>query len=184
MMKRQAQETISAAIISLDAGDVVQCDAVVPLSPPAAFEMFRHDIHDWWPREMTWSGGALERLSLEGRKGGMLWELGPDGLRLDCARVMRWLPPEKLVLRWHIGPGRLPQPDAAKASEVEVRFAAEDGRHTRVGLEHRGFANLGAGGSEYRAFMGAAKGWPHILGSFAAHCEMAENVRRFRAEAG
>jgi hypothetical protein len=183
-MTIHAPAKITAAIIPLDDGDAVQCDAVVPFSRTAAFEMFRHDIHTWWPREMTWSGDALEHLTLEGRKGGMLGEQGPDGLRLDCARVMRWLPPEKLVLRWHIGPGRLPQPDAAKASEVEIRFAAEDDRHTRVGLEHRGFANLGAAGSEYRALMGAAKGWPHILGCFAAHCEMAENLKRFREAAG
>ena len=183
-MTIHAPATITAVTISLDAGDAVQCDAVVPLSRPAAFEMFRHDIHDWWPRDMTWSGDALERLSLEGRKGGMLWEQGPEGLRLDCARVMRWLPPEKLMLRWHIGPGRLPQPDAAKASEVEVRFAAEDDRHTRVSVEHRGFANLHPGASEYRGLMGSAKGWPHILSCFAAHCEMAENLRRFRSGAG
>ncbi len=162
----------------------MQCDAVVPLPQAAAFELFRHDIHEWWPREMTWSGDALEHLTLEGRKGGMLWEQGPDGLRLDCARVMRWLPPEKLVLRWHIGPGRVPQPDAARAGEVEVRFTAEGKGHTRVCLDHRGFAALGAGAAEYRASMGSAKGWPLILGCFAAHGQTIENLRRFRSEAG
>jgi hypothetical protein len=183
-MTIHAPAATTAAIIPLDGGEAVQCEAAVPLSPAAAFEMFRHDIHRWWPRDMTWSGDALEQLYLEGRKGGMLWEQGPDGLRLDCARVMRWLPPEKLLLRWHIGPGRLPQPDPARASEVEIRFAAEDDRHTRVAVEHRGFGDLDPGAGEYRALMGSAKGWPHILECYARHCEMAENLRRFRAGAG
>jgi hypothetical protein len=183
-MTIHAPAAIAAEIIPLDGTDAVQCETIVPLGLAAAFEMFRHDIHDWWPRELTWSGGALERLTLDGRKGGMLWEQGPDGLRLDCARVMRWLPPERLALRWHIGPGRVPQPDAARASDVEVRFAAEDKGHTRVILDHRGFANLGAGAGEYRAAMASARGWPHILQCFTRHCETAESLRRFRADAG
>ncbi len=172
------------AIITLDGNDAVHCDVVVPVSQSRAFEIFRHDIYRWWPRDMTWSGGTLENLFLEGRKGGMLWERGPEGLRLDWARVMRWLPPEKIVLRWHIGPGRVPQPELAKASEVEVHFAAEDEGHTRAGLEHRGFAGHGAGASEYHSLMCSPKGWPHVLRCFAEHCEIAENLRKFHSEAG
>jgi hypothetical protein len=169
--------------ITFDADDAVHCEVVVPLARTRAFESFRHDIFAWWPRDMTWSGEALEHLFLEGRKGGMLWERGPDGLRLDCARVMRWLPPEKFMLRWHIGPGRVPQPDIARTSEVEIQFGAEDEGHTRVVVDHRGFANHGAGASEYHSLMGSAKGWSVILGCFAEHCEIAENLRRFRAGA-
>jgi hypothetical protein len=168
-------------IIAFDADDAVHYDVVVPLARGRAFESFRHDIYYWWPRDMTWSGDALEHLFLEGRKGGMLWERGPDGLRLDCARVMRWLPPEKFVLRWHIGPGRVPQPDIAHASEVEVQFIAEDERHARVVLDHRGFANHGAGADDYRALMNSEKGWPRVLHCFAEHCEVAESLRKFRS---
>ena len=171
-------------IKTLEADDAVHCDVVVPLARSRAFESFRHDIYDWWPRDMTWCGGALEHLFLEGRKGGMLWERGPDGYRLDCARVMRWLPPDKFVLRWHIGPGRVPQPDIATASEVEVQFSAEDEERTRVVLDHRGFASHGVGASEYHSFMASAKGWPHILRCFAEHCEIVENLRKFRAGEG
>ena len=123
--------------------DAVHCEVMVHACPgraPSDTVPSRY-LRRWWPRDMTWSGEALEHLFLEGRKGGMLWERGPDGLRLDCARVMRWLPPEKFMLRWHIGPGRVPQPDIARTSEVEIQFGAEDEGHTRVVVDHhRGFA--------------------------------------------
>jgi hypothetical protein len=179
---RDASAPSQAPTISFAADDAVRCAVIVPLSKGRAFELFRHDIYYWWPRERTWAGAALTDLFLEGRRGGMMWERGPDGLRLDCARVMRWLPPDRLVLRWHVGPGLVPQPDTSKTSEVDFQFEALDGAHARVALEHRGFGNHGQGASAYHAFMGAPEGWPHILKRFAEHCEMAENVRRFRAE--
>jgi hypothetical protein len=180
--EREAPEITFAANAAADASDRLRCDVVVPVSQARAFEMFRHDIYHWWPRDMTWSGDALEHLFLEGRKGGMLWEKGPDGLRLDFARVMRWLPPERFVLRWHVGPGRTPEPDALKASEVELQFFAECEGRTRVGLEHRGFGNHGEGADSYLLRMKSDEGWPRILKCFAEHCEVAENLQKFRAE--
>jgi uncharacterized protein YndB with AHSA1/START domain len=158
------------AIENFAAADAVRCKTVVPLSKDAAFEKFRHDIAQWWPREYTWSGDALESLYFEGRKQGVLWERGPEGFRIDIARVMRWVPPERMVLRWHIGPNMMPEPNPARASEVEIRFVAEDETRTLVELEHRTFSNHGAGAEGYRAQMGGAKGWPMILKAFADHC--------------
>jgi hypothetical protein len=169
----------AAATISFEADDAVRCNISVSVSQARAFELFRHDIYYWWPRERTWAGSVLADMFLEGRRGGMLWERGPDGLRLDCARVMRWLPPDRFVLRWHIGPGMVPQPDAAKASEVDIQFSALDQTHARIALEHRSFGNHGPGAAEYHAFMTSAKGWPLVLKSFAEHCEITENLRRF-----
>jgi uncharacterized protein YndB with AHSA1/START domain len=150
--------------------DAVACRVVVALAPAATFEKFRHDISRWWPQDFTWSGDSLEDLYFEGRKGGVLWERGPEGFRCDMARVMRWVPPERMVLRWHIGPDHIPEPNPAKASEIEIKFFAEAGGRTRVELEHRGFSRHGAGAGEYRAFMGGAKGWPLMLKRFAEHC--------------
>jgi hypothetical protein len=165
-----------------DPGDAIRCDVLVPVVQDRAFETFRHDIYHWWPRDVTWSGDTLQDLFLEGRRGGMFWERGPDGLRLDAARVMRWLPPEKFVLRWHIGPGRVPQPDPAKTSEVEFQFVAERTGHTRIRLEHRGFSRVGDGGPEFRAAMGSPTGWPHVLAAFARYCEIGVNLKKFRSE--
>jgi uncharacterized protein YndB with AHSA1/START domain len=169
---------------TFEGADALHCDLVVPLSRDRAFALFRHDIYHWWPRNLTWCDEALEHLFLEGRKGGMFWERGPDGLRLDCARVMRWLPPERIVLRWHIGPARVPEPNAAKASEVDIQFTAGGEGNTRIDLIHRGFANHGDGGWEYRASMGSVHGWPHVLKCFAEHCEISENLRKFHSGTG
>jgi uncharacterized protein YndB with AHSA1/START domain len=158
------------AIENFAADDAVCCGTTVPLSRSGAFENFRHDITEWWPRELTWSGDALESLYFEGRKQGVLWERGPEGFRIDIARVLRWVPPERIVLRWHIGPNMMPEPNPAHASEVEIKFVAEDEGRTRVELEHRDFSNHGAGAEAYRAQMGGAKGWPMILKAFADHC--------------
>jgi Activator of Hsp90 ATPase homolog 1-like protein len=150
--------------------DAVCCKTIVPISAAAAFEKFRHDITAWWPREFTWSGDALESLYFEGRKQGVLWERGPEGFRIDIARVMRWVPPERMVLRWHVGPNKMPEPNPARASEVEIKFIPEEPQRTRIELEHRFFSRHGAGAESYRALMGGAKGWPTILKAFADRC--------------
>ncbi len=150
--------------------DAVRCRAFLILPREAVFAAFRHDILTWWPRDATWSGDTIEDLFFEGRKGGMLWERGPDGFRIDMARVLRWVQPERIVLRWHIGPGQMPEPDPAKASEVEVYFYSDDDGGTRIEIEHRGFSRHGAGAEGYRARMGSEKGWPRILKCFADHC--------------
>ena len=143
--------------------DSVCCHVVVPIAPPAAYEQFRHDVFRWWPREFTWSGESLEDLVFEGRKGGVLWERGPEGFRCDMARVLRWVPPELMILRWHIGPGGVPEPNPARASEVKIHFTRSD-RGTRIDLEHHGFFRHGKGGVEYRNLMAAR--WPLILKAF------------------
>ncbi|MGH6871900.1 MAG: SRPBCC family protein [Rhizomicrobium sp.] len=150
--------------------DGVRCSVSIVAPRETVFARFRHDILAWWPRDETWSGAAIEDLYFEGRKGGLIWERGPQGFRLDMARVERWLRPERIHLRWHIGPGRVPEPDPERASEVEIRFIAEETGGTRVELEHRGFSRHGAGGDSYRSRMGSDRGWPRILKNFADHC--------------
>jgi hypothetical protein len=144
--------------------DSVRLQLTVALSQAAAFERFRHDVFQWWPRADTWCGNCLEDLHFEGRKGGALWERGPEGLRLDMARVLRWVAPERMILRWHVGPGGVPEPDPAKASEVEIRFSKADGG-TLIELEHRGLERKGEGEAEQRAVM--AVRWLQILQAFS-----------------
>ncbi|HEY1631972.1 MAG TPA: SRPBCC domain-containing protein [Rhizomicrobium sp.] len=161
----------AGSVENFASADGVLCIATLAASRDKVFAAFRHDILHWWPREETWSGATLEDIYLEGRKGGVLWERGPGGFRLDMARVMRWVAPERIILRWHIGPGRVPEPDPAKASDVEIRFLPAEAGGTRIEIEHRHFSRHGAGGDAYRAQMGSERGWPRILRCFVEHCE-------------
>jgi uncharacterized protein YndB with AHSA1/START domain len=162
------------AVESLARDDVAHARIAINLAPAAAYEKFRHDLARWWPREYTYSGETMEDLYLEGRKGGVMWERGPEGFRVDIGRVLRWVPPEKIILRWHISPGHRPEPDPRRASEVEIRFTADNSGGTRIEVEHRGFSRHGTGAAEYCTRMASDTGWPFILKRFAEHCGCAE----------
>jgi hypothetical protein len=60
----------------------------------------------------------------------------------------------------------VPQPDPARASEVDVRFAADGADRTRVEVEHAGFERHGDGAEAYAA--GMEQGWAHLLERYAA----------------
>ena len=142
-------------------------ELTVELTPEAAFARFVDDLGAWWPREYTWSAEALERIGIESRAGGMCFELGPHGFRCDWGRVLEFEAPERLVITWQIGPDRAPVPVPQRASEVEVRFAAEGDRTTRVALEHRHFDRHGESAGAYRDTLASDQGWPFILGRYA-----------------
>lgn len=138
----------------------------VETTPATAFQRFTADLAAWWPPEYTWSGETLERIYLEGRPGGHCVEIGPHDFRCDWGRVLVWEPPHRLVLAWQIAPSRAPEPDPAKASEVEIAFRA-DADGTVVSLEHRGFERHGEQGGQYEAMMGSEHGWPRLLALYA-----------------
>jgi len=150
------------------AGEPV-CHAVtVPLPIDRAFSVFVDAFPTWWPREYTWSQELLETIGIETRVGGRCYERGPHGFQADWGRILAWEPPRRIVLSWQVDPQRAPQPDPAKASEVEVRFIPEGPSSTRVALEHRHFDRHGPGSAAYRAAMASPRGWPLILGRYAA----------------
>ena len=147
--------------------DAVRAVTTVRAAPAEAFARFTDGLADWWPADYTWSQAVLETIAIEPGEGGMCFERGPHGFRIDWGRVLAWEPPHRLVFTWQIGPHRDPVPDPAAASEVEVGFSAAEGG-TRVTLEHRGFARHGEEGEAYREAMGSEAGWPLILDRFAA----------------
>jgi uncharacterized protein YndB with AHSA1/START domain len=139
----------------------------VPIPPERAFVLFTEEMDSWWPREYTWAGDVLDTIGIEPRAGGHCYELGPHGFALDWGRVLVWQPPRELVFTWQISPKRVPEPNPARASEIEVRFEPAGEGATRVHLEHRAFDRHGPGAAEYRAGMSAAKGWDYILERYA-----------------
>jgi len=150
---------------TLDGMPTARAATTVPVPPDRAFAVFA-DLGAWWPAEYSWSQDALVAIRLDPRAGGLCSEEGPHGFRCDWGRVLAWEPPARLRFTWQIGPDRVPQPDPARASEVEVRFSADGAGGTRVDVEHGGFERHGSGGAEYAA--GMEQGWAHLLERFAA----------------
>jgi uncharacterized protein YndB with AHSA1/START domain len=135
-----------------------------------AFAAFA-DLARWWPREYTWAADTLEDIGLHPNEGGFCFERGPHGFTCHWGRVLVWDPPTRLVFAWQIAPDRAPEPNPAKASEVEVRFDPSDPSDpsgTRVDLEHRAFPRHGAAADTYRQGLASPQGWPRILARYAA----------------
>lgn len=135
-----------------------------------AFEIFVDELASWWPAEYSWSQDVLEDIGIEPREGGLCFERGPHGFRCDWGRVLAWDPPRRLVIAWQISPRREPEPNPAKASEVEGRFDDDGEDRTRVQLEHRNFERHGDEGAGYARMLGSPQGWPLLLDRFAAAC--------------
>ncbi|MEV6366307.1 ATPase [Micromonospora sp. WP24] len=145
----------------------LRCSLLISAPTERAFAVFAGALTDWWVREYTWSGPeALSELGMEPWAGGMLYEIGPYGFRADWGRVLTWDPPRRLVFTWQIGPDRVPVPDPARASEVEVVFLTEAPEQTRVELEHRHFDRHGEAAEGYRQALTA--GWHELLSRYVA----------------
>jgi uncharacterized protein YndB with AHSA1/START domain len=149
------------------AEEPIRQSVTVGVSVEQAFAAFA-DLARWWPREYTWAGDTLEGIGIEPREGGFCFERGPHGFTCHWGRVLAWDPPARLVLTWQIAPDRAPEPNPAKASEVEVRFDPAGPTGTRVDLEHRAFPRQGEAGDPYRQALASPQGWPLILARYAA----------------
>jgi uncharacterized protein YndB with AHSA1/START domain len=139
----------------------------VPVPVDQAFAAFA-DLAGWWPREYTWAADTLEDIGIDPREGGHCYERGPLGFTCHWGRVLAWEPPTRLAFTWQIAPDRVPEPNPAKASEVEVRFQPAGASGTRVELEHRALARHGEAADAYRDGLASPEGWPLILGRYAA----------------
>lgn len=132
-----------------------------------AFELFTEHIGDWWPVEVFsraadeqyGDGVKVERVVLEPRVGGRLYEVTSEGIEGVWADVLIHEPPARIVLAWK--PNDRPEPP----TEVEIRFEP-DGDGTIVRLEHRGWDKLGARAEEARE--GHDGGWKLPLERFVA----------------
>jgi hypothetical protein len=135
---------------------------IVALAPSEAFDLFTERIETWWPLAThSISGSGDARVRFEGRVGGRVIEITPDGSECSWADVLAWNPPERFVLSWH--PSRHP----VAATTLEVRFSPE-GDDCRIELEHRGWEEYGAEqGLLHRADY--EPGWDGVL----AHLERA-----------
>lgn len=141
---------------------------VVPVPPERAFATFTERVGDFKPPEHNLLGVPIAETVLEPRVGGHIVDRGADGSECRWATILVFDPPERLVFSWNIGPTWQLEVDAANASEVEVRFVAEDGDRTRVELHHRHIDRHGPGWESLRDGIADEQGWPLYLARYAA----------------
>jgi uncharacterized protein YndB with AHSA1/START domain len=140
-----------------------------------AFSVFVEQMETWWPATHHIGETAFEAIFVEPRVGGRWYERNAEGKQCDWGTVLKWDPPHRVTLSWHVGPGHDSpdwkfDPDMAKASEVEIRFT-EDGTGTLVELEHSKLERHGEGYEAFRALMDGPGAWVAVLASFSRAVE-------------
>ena len=114
-----------------DVQTAVSTSIVVDAPIERAFAVFTEDIGSWWPQEHHMLQGQESHMVLEPKEGGRIYEIGADGSDCKWSHVLVWEPPHRLVFTWELSPQWSLETDIAKASEVEVRFTAEDDGRTQ-----------------------------------------------------
>jgi uncharacterized protein YndB with AHSA1/START domain len=146
----------------------VRKSLLVKASQAHAFDVFTNRLDSWWPN--THSIGALpvKTSLIEPRKGGRWYTTHEDGSETVVGHMEVWEPPHRIVFSWEVGANW--KRDPSVASEVEIKFIAQDAHTTRVELEHRKFEALGQqDGEKMRGSVDG--GWPALLEMFKTRAE-------------
>ena len=112
-------------------------------SPADAFRLFTAEMGSWWPLDTHGladhdPGEKTERLVIEERESGRVYEVLSTGVEADWGIVTTWDPPSRVVFDWN------PSFEQRPYTEVEVTFTATDDGGTRVDLTHRHWERLEA----------------------------------------
>ncbi|WP_119167875.1 SRPBCC domain-containing protein [Algihabitans albus] len=145
----------------------------VNLPTDTAFALFTDGIDRWWPKQNSFSRGTAREIGLTAEGG--WFEISEEGETVGWGDVLAWQPPQRLLLAWQISPDTQPwspEPDPAKASEVEVRFLPIEPGRTQVKVLHDAFARHGDGGAGMAAGMASPMGWPALLEAYRVAAEM------------
>jgi uncharacterized protein YndB with AHSA1/START domain len=140
----------------------------VELPPSDAFRLFTDGIGEWWPlaEGYSYAGDRAHSIFLEPVVGGRFFERFVDGDEMQVGTVLSCSPPDRIVFTWR-------SPEWPSDTEVDVRFVP-DRAGTSVLLEHRGWERLGPDSEAIAAQW--ANGWPGVLGAFARHAAVGEDV--------
>ena len=150
------------------AAQVVRREVVVDAPIEEAFSTFTARFGDIKPPEHTLLSVPVAETVFEPRVGGHIYDRAVDGTECRWARVLVYDPPRRVVFSWDISPTWQLETDPDRASEVEVRFTAEDPHRTRVELEHRNLDRHGPGWEDVRDGVADDQGWPLYLDRYAA----------------
>ena len=132
----------------------------VACSAEHAFAVWTSGIGTWWPADHTVTGLPGLTVVMQSGVGGRIYERTSDGAEHDWGEVTVWNPPARLAYLWHL------RRDRADATEVEVRFAANDSGGTCIEIEHRGWERLGRAAGQWREQN--QSGWQTLLPHFQA----------------
>lgn len=154
---------------------------VVDASPARAFALFV-DQERWWPvKTHHLAEPAGERAVLEPFVGGRWYEVSADGGETDWGRVLAFEPPHRILLSWQMSADWTYEPDAARSSEIEVRFEAEGRDRTRVVYEHRHLERYGDRGEQMRAVLDRPGAAEAVLVAFQSALSGRKPSRRRKA---
>ena len=101
---------------------------MLPLPPPAAFELFTRKIGEWWPLDRRHTQDPASEIFL--LQSGRFYERARDGHEVELGYVRSWELPRRILFDFFIATG------PEKPTEVEITFAADEGG-TRVTVIHR-----------------------------------------------
>jgi uncharacterized protein YndB with AHSA1/START domain len=159
---------------------IVRKSVRVRASVERAFSVFVEQMETWWPATHHIGDTPFEAIFVEPRVGGRWYERNAQGKLCDWGTVLAWDPPHRVTFSWHVGPGHDSpdwkfDPDMAKASEVEIRFSAENSGTTLVELAHSKLERHGEGYEQLRALFDGPGAWSGILAEFAKKIESPNN---------
>lgn len=137
-----------------------------------AFNVFVEHMEAWWPATHHIGKTPFQAIFVEPRVGGRWYEVNANGEQCLWGTVLKWEPPQRVAFSWHVGPGHdqpdwVFDPDVSKASEVEIRFTAEESGMTLVELEHSKLERHGEGYQQLRAMFDGPGAWEGILSFYA-----------------
>ena len=155
--------------MSTNALTAIKKTVVVNVNQQRAFDVFTTGIDSWWPRSHHIGDSPLDESIIEPKEGGRWYGRSVDGSESPAGRVLVWEPPNRLVLAWQITGEWRYDPDFV--TEVEVNFIAEDGKRTRVELEHRNLDRFGKHETQMRETFTSDGGWTGLMQMFAAAAE-------------
>jgi uncharacterized protein YndB with AHSA1/START domain len=131
------------------------------------FRTWTVNFAQWWPTSHSVTGEADVQVVFEPWLGGRIYERTKAGVVHEWGEITLWEPPYRLGYLWHL------RRDRADATEVEITFRGL-GASTKVEIEHRGWARLGAEGPGWREANKA--GWGGLLPHFIEACAGSEET--------
>jgi hypothetical protein len=107
-----------------------------------AFRIFTEEMSAWWPlathtRAKTAAGEVTERVTVEPRVGGRIFETLNDGRELEWGEVTAFEPGALFAMAWRLG--RPPE----QRTDVSVRFEPLSDASCRVTLTHENWERMG-----------------------------------------